>query len=260
MADLPLASPAPPRLFVGTSGWAYPTWKPAFYPAKFPAKNFLAYYSSCLTSVEVNYTFSSPLKPNQLRGWLDQTPPHFRFSFKAPQRITHFARLRDCEPLLTPFLESLQPATAAAKLGSILFQLPPNFKADPARLAAFLALPALKTPLRIAFEFRHPTWFTEEIYTLLRQRNAALCIAESDDLQTPEIHTAATHLCFRLRRNGGYTSRQINAFAKHFAQLAATHPASDLYIFHKHEDAPTGALNALALLRALARIQKQSAK
>ena len=251
----PLPAKPLPRLFVGTSGWAYTTWKPGFYPANLPAKNFLSFYASQLTSVEVNYTFGSRLKPGQLQGWLDQTPPAFRFSFKAPQRITHFSRLRDAHTLVADFFDSLAPATTTGKLGPVLFQLPPKFKADLPRLAAFLAAPAFQAPAapHIAFEFRHPSWFTEETYTLLRDGNAALCIAESDDLQTPEVHTSATHVCFRLRRNGGYKPREITSFSKRFHALAQDR---DVYVFHKHEDPPTGALNAAALLRSLRRAGK----
>ena len=251
MPAVPSIAPAQ-RLFVGTSGWAYPTWKPGFYPTTLPAKNFLAFYASRLTAVEVNYTFASTLKPGQLQGWLDATPPHFRFCFKAPRRITHFSRLRDAHDLVAAFLATLAPA--AGRLGPVLFQLPPNFKADPQRLAAFLAAPAFSAPTSppIAFEFRHPTWFAEDTYALLRAANSALCIAESDDLQTPEVHTSATHACFRLRRSGGYRPREIAAFAQRF-RARATDPTQprEVYVFHKHEDAPTGALNAAALLRAL---------
>jgi len=242
-------SKTPPALYVGTSGWAYPTWKPEFYPPKTPATKFLAYYASRLTSVEVNYTFRTLPTAKMLDGWLAATPDTFRFSFKAPQRITHFSRLRDCEALVDQFLTALEPVRAAGRLGLLLFQLPPNFKADDetrSRLAAFLTHPSLALN-QIAFEFRHDTWFTEETYTLLRQHNAALCIAESDDLATPEVHTATTHTCFRLRRNGGYTPAELAAFAQRFTALAADR---DVYAYFKHEDEPTGALNAAAFLEA----------
>jgi uncharacterized protein YecE (DUF72 family) len=129
----------------------------------------------------------------------------------------------------------------------LLFQLPPNFKADASLLTAFLATPALQissTP-RIAFEFRHESWFSDEIYNILRQHQAALCIAESDDLKTPEVHTAAKFACFRLRSSGGYTSAQLDSFAKRFTELAQQR---DVYTYFKHEDEPTGALNAKAFL------------
>jgi uncharacterized protein YecE (DUF72 family) len=182
-----------------------------------------------------------------LEGWLTATPAHFRFSFKAPQRITHFRRLSDCEADVAQFVSALEPARQAAKLGLLLFQLPPNFKADAERLSAFLSMPALQaaaaTP--VAFEFRHESWFSDEIYALLREHNAALCIAENDDLLTPEIHTAVGHTCYRLRRNGGYTAMELDAFAKRFTVLAQQR---DVYVYFKHEDEPTGALNATSFL------------
>ena len=245
------ASTAPAHIHVGTSGWAYPTWKPGFYPAGLPAKRFLEHYASRLNSVEVNYSFRALPSPAMLAGWLAVAPPGFQFSFKAPQRITHFNRLRDCDAAVAEFVAALDPVRAAGKLGPLLFQLPPNFKADPDRLAAFLAAPAFggPRPPMTAFEFRHESWFTEATYQVLRAHNSALCIAESDGLQTPEVHCAATHACFRLRRDGGYSAEEIAAFAEKFSTLAA---AMDVYLYFKHEDEPTGALNAVALLDACA--------
>ena len=244
------AAQAPPRIFAGTSGWAYPTWKPGFYPEGLPQKNFLPYFASQLTSVEVNYTFRSLPTASMLQGWLSATPPNFRFSFKAPQRITHFSRLRDCEALVAQFLGSLEPARNSGRLGLLLFQLPPNFKADPALLDSFLHLAAFAGPVppKLAFEFRHESWFADQTYSVLRAHDAALCIAESDDLTTPEVHTASTHTCFRLRRNGGYTPAEIAAFADRFLALSRDR---DTYLYFKHEDDPTGALNAQALIHAL---------
>ncbi len=235
------------RLYAGTSGWAYPTWKPEFYPAGTPAKRFLEFYASKLTSVEVNYTFRALPTAKMLEGWLAATPPNFRFSFKAPQRITHFKRLQACEDDVAQFVTVLEPVRQAGKLGLLLFQLPPNFKADAERLNSFLAVPAFRTSSApaIAFEFRHESWFTDEIYTILRQNNAALCIAESDDLLTPEVHTAADCTCYRLRRAGGYTALELDAFAKRFTAFAEQR---DVYVYFKHEEEPTGALNATAFL------------
>jgi len=235
------------RLYAGTSGWAYPTWKPEFYPAGTPAKRFLEFYASKLTSVEVNYTFRTLPTAKMLEGWLAATPANFRFSFKAPQRITHFRRLQECADDVAQFVATLEPVRQAGKLGLLLFQLPPNFKADAERLSSFLAIPAFRTPNApvIAFEFRHESWFTDEIYAILRQHNAALCIAESDDLLTPEVHTAAGHTCYRLRRDGGYSALELDAFARRFTALAEQR---DVYVYFKHEDEPTGALNATAFL------------
>jgi uncharacterized protein YecE (DUF72 family) len=251
-------SPAPsaPHLFAGTSGWAYPTWKPDFYPAGVPAKSFLAYYASQLTAVEVNYTFRSLPTRQQLEGWLAATPTGFRFSFKAPQRITHFARLQNCEELVHSFLSAIEPARAAGKLGPLLFQLPPNFAADRDRLANFLSLQELhsQSAPALAFEFRHTSWFSDQIYALLREHNVALCVAESDDLTTPNLRTA-THRCYRLRRSGGYTEAELNTFAEQFTSLARE---GEVYVFFKHEDEPTGALNAVALQRRAAEISRRA--
>jgi uncharacterized protein YecE (DUF72 family) len=159
---LPRVPQVPPsasskRLYAGTSGWAYPTWKPEFYPAGTPAKRFLEFYASKLTSVEVNYTFRALPTAKMLEGWLAATPENFRFSFKAPQRMTHFRRLQECADDVAQFVAALEPVRQAGKLGLLLFQLPPNFKADAERLNSFLATPAFRTPNApaIAFEFRH---------------------------------------------------------------------------------------------------------
>jgi uncharacterized protein YecE (DUF72 family) len=186
-----------------------------------------------------------------LEGWLAATTSFFRFSFKAPQRITHIKRLANCESDVAFFVATLEPVRQAGKLGLILFQLPPNMKADASRLSSFLAAPALQGPgvPPVAFEFRHESWFSEEIYTILRQHNAALCIAESDDLTTPEIHTAATHTSFRLRRTGAYTQPELDAFVERFTALACNR---DVYIYFKHEDEPSGALNAVSFLAGVA--------
>jgi uncharacterized protein YecE (DUF72 family) len=247
------APPAPPNIFAGTSGWAYATWKPDFYPAGLSAKRFLEYYAIQLNSVEVNFTFRKLPTESMLTGWLSAVPAGFRFSFKAPQRITHFNRLRNCEGLVTDFVSSVQPAKQAGKLGLLLFQLPPNFKAAPHILADFLSIPALKTPSApsIAFEFRDQSWFTEETYALLREHNAALCVAETDDLRTPGVHCARTHASFRMRRGGGYTPDEIARFAESVKSIAA---AREVYIYFKHEDEPTGAINAVEFLRACSEV------
>ena len=247
-------APAPPNLFTGTSGWAYPTWKPEFYPAEVPTRAFLHHYGSKLTAVEVNYTFRTLPSVPQLASWLAATPPGFRFSFKAPQGITHFARLRERPELLERFLTTLAPVQAAGKLGPLLFQLPPNFAVDPARLKAFLQNPALRTANtpKLAFEFRHPSWFSEQVYAVLREASAALCVADTDDLRTPEVHTAAFR-CYRLRRNGGYPPHELQAFAERFTEQAG---AGEVYVFFRHQDDPTGVMNATAMLAHAAELSK----
>ena len=246
-------SALPARLFAGTSGWAYPTWKPGFYPQGTSAKKFLSFYASQLNSVEVNYTFTKLPTAATVGAWLAQTPPAFRFSFKAPQRITHFRRLLECEQQVTDFLNAISPVQDAGKMGLILFQLPPNFKANPTRLRDFLTLFVARSPLPLAFEFRHASWFIPETFNVLTRYNAALCIAESDTLVSPEVHTADTHACFRLRRNGGYKPRQLSAFAVRFNRLAQ---GRDVYAYFKHQDEPAGALDARAFLKASGRAER----
>ena len=237
----------PHSVYAGTSGWAYATWKPGFYPPKTPAARMLAYYASQLNSVEVNFTFRQLPSEKQLKTWLDATPEGFRFSFKAPQAITHLKRLRDCDGAVAAFKAALLPAERAGRLGAVLFQLPPNFRADVERLQSFL-LAAARLDMRLAFEFRHESWFDQAIYGVLEQNNAALCIAESDDLQTPERRTA-DFACYRLRR-GTYSEADLQGIANRFAQDAQQ---GEVYAYFMHEDAPDGPLRARAVLQALAR-------
>lgn len=233
------------KLFTGTSGWAYPTWKPEFYPKTVSAKKFLEYYGTQLNSVEVNYTFRALPTATQLENWIAATPEDFRFSFKAPQAITHFKRLKDSGEAVALFLDALIPARAAKRMGAVLFQLPPNFKADADRLRDFLSLPVFDGSQQIAFEFRHKSWFTPEIYEVLSEKNAAVCIAENEDLVSPESFTA-NFSCYRLRMSGGYTSSEISGFAKKFASMAKER---ETYVYLKHEDEPTGPLAAVQMLQ-----------
>ena len=234
--------------FVGCSGWAYPQWKPDFYPPKTPAKKLLEHYAGRLNSVEVNYTFRHLPSPSAIAGWLAQVSDGFRFSFKAPQRITHIKRLKDCAEPLSLFYSALAPVTAAGRMGAILFQLPPNFKVDMERLEEFLteASPASAPAPRAAFEFRHPSWFTEEVYERLRLHNAALCVAESDELETPEVATASFS-CYRLRKSD-YSPEELQQVEKRLLRSAER---GDVFAYFKHEETPAGALNGEALLQRL---------
>jgi uncharacterized protein YecE (DUF72 family) len=237
----------PHTVYAGTSGWAYASWKPGFYPAKTPAARMLAYYASQLNSVEVNFTFRQLPTEKQLTTWLDASTDGFRFSFKAPQTITHLKRLRECGDALAALKQALLPAERASKLGAVLFQLPPNFRADVECLKTFLEDVA-RLKLRAAFEFRHESWFDDATYAALEQANAALCIAESDELETPRRKTA-DFLCYRLRRST-YSEASLHELAQRFAQDAEQ---GDVYAYFMHEDAPDGPLRARAVLEALAR-------
>ena len=166
------------KLFTGTSGWAYPTWKPDFYPEKLAQKKFLNHYATQLNAVEVNFTFRQLVKETTLQNWLAETPEAFRFTIKAHQVITHIRRLKDTGEFVTRFLATIEPLAAVGKLGPVLFQLPPNLKVDRELLEAFLK--TLPKRMQSAFEFRHASWFADSTYDALRQYGAALCVAETE--------------------------------------------------------------------------------
>jgi uncharacterized protein YecE (DUF72 family) len=233
-------------IYVGTSGWAYASWKPDFYPLKTPAKKMLAYYGTQLNSVEVNYTFRQLPAASMLKGWLGETPESFRFSFKAPQRITHQLRLHQCGGAVAALRAALEPMIERDRMGVVLFQLPPNFKIDLERLGAFLA-DASGTGMRMAFEFRNSSWFTEETYALLAQQgDVALCIAESDDLITPRRRTAPFS-CYRLRKSS-YSTAELEDRRQWLSEDARE---GDVFAYFMHEEAPDGALRARDLLARL---------
>jgi uncharacterized protein YecE (DUF72 family) len=242
---LVIAGDVSSTVFVGTSGWSYTSWKPGFYPPKMPSRKFLEYYVSQLNSVEVNYTFGKLPTESMLNGWLAASDASFRFSFKAPQRITHFKRLNDCSEQIAELVGALAPIDAAGRMGVLLFQLPPNFKADVVRLDSFLE-DAATHGLRMAFEFRNSSWFCEEVIAVLRRHGVALCVAESDDLQTPDIETAP-FACYRLRKSS-YSAAKLKAIEKTLRERAK---GGEVFAYFKHEEEPTGALSAARVLRAL---------
>jgi len=174
------------RTWVGTSGYNYPEWKGSFYPQKLPAAKMLPFYAQAFSSVEVNYTFYRMPNARTVAGWDRDTPAGFKLTLKAPKRITHIAKLRDCTDALQYFLGVA--ATLGDKLGAILFQLPPWFRKDLAVLEEFLAL--LPAQLCAAFEFRHASWMDGEVFARLRARNIALCVADSERFSTPVEITA----------------------------------------------------------------------
>ena len=233
-------NPARSTLYVGTSGWAYTIWKPDFYPKNVASRNFLRYYATQLNTVEVNYTFRRSLTEKAATGWMADVGPDFRFALKANQYITHIKRLQNVEEPVQRFLSTLQPL--AKQLGPVLFQLPPNLKADVALLRDFLAL--LPRNFKAAFEFRHVSWFAEEIYQVLRDHNATLCIAETEKLSTPEIRTAS-YIYFRFREPS-YSPEEVKQLAERIARCVAD--GLETYAFFKHEEDPRSPLNAVALL------------
>jgi uncharacterized protein YecE (DUF72 family) len=232
-------------IHIGTSGWAYASWKPDFYPPKLPTKKFLEHYATRLNSVEVNFTFRQLPSESMLTGWLAVAGADFAFSFKAPQRITHFARLKNCAEAVAAFYVSLTPVLRAKQLGVVLFQLPPNFKVNAELLDEFLTTSSTEG-FKPAFEFRHESWFAEETFAVLRRHNAALCVAESDELKSPDVVTAPFR-CYRLRKSD-YSPAELDALV---ADLGNKAKDAEIFAYFKHEETPEGALNAASVLRRL---------
>jgi uncharacterized protein YecE (DUF72 family) len=233
-----------PKVYAGASGWAYSSWKPDFYPVKLASAKFLSYYATRLNSVEVNYTFRSFPTDRLLRGWMDATPAGFKFAIKAHQSITHVKRLRGADELMKRFVSSLQPLRKGGKLGPVLFQLPPFLKCDVPLLTEFLA--GLPRHLRAAFEFRDVSWFADEVYAALRKRNAALCHAESETIQTPNVETA-DFFYLRLRKDK-YSAKSLREQMQKVADLGRR---GEVFAYFKHEEAPKAATRAEALLAAI---------
>jgi len=230
-------------VYVGTSGWSYPSWKPAFYPEKLAQTKFLTYYASQLNTVEVNLTFRQLLKPTTAQKWIAQTPADFRFAIKAHQVITHVKRLNNTEDFLPRFLSTLEPLAGVRKIAPVLFQLPPNLKADPALLAAFLA--AVPRGLPAAFEFRHESWFSDDIFSCLSANNRALCVAETEERATPDVVTA--DFCYYRYRKPRYSEEERRVMVGRMHEHL--HAGRDTFAYFKHEETPEGALYAVEVLK-----------
>ena len=220
---------------VGTSGYSYKEWCGSFYPDKLSAKLMLPFYAKRFPAVEINATFYRMPSEKLLAGWVAETPAEFRFVLKAPQRITHMTRLKDVQIALDFFALA---ETMGSKFGGALFQLPPNFKQNLERLETFLA--ALSKQHRIAFEFRHESWFAADTWALLKAHNVALCVADSDDLHTPVVATA-DFAYFRLRSTM-YDDKALRDWAKQIASVTPErgNKEQDAFVFFKHEDSGTG--------------------
>ena len=237
-------SPDMATLYAGTSGFAYPAWKPEFYPADVAASRFLEHYAARLNCVEINYTFRRTPRATTLEAWAQGTPPGFTFAVKAHQRITHQARLQDAGEATAFFFKALEPLRAAGKLGPILFQLPPYLRRDVPRLSAFLEL--LPVGQRATIEFRHESWLTDEVFDLLCEHGVALCVADTEKLVVPEVVTA--DFVYERLRQPSYSDDDLAALVARSRRLLAA--GLDCYLVFKHEESAAGALEAEWLLNA----------
>ena len=235
-------------IWIGTSGFQYPEWKGTFYPEDLSTQKMLAYYSERFATTEINYSFYRVPAVKTLENWANGTPPQFRFSFKAPQQITHIRQLKDVESIMQRFCEALH--SIEQKVGVILFQLPPTFKKDTALLNEFLQ--SIPTDFRCAFEFRHKSWFADDVFESLRHVNVALCIAENEKLSTPVVFTADFGY-LRLRRED-YNPTDL----AHWAELLGNEEEhrKEIFVYFKHEESGVGPKFAKQMIEQLARTNR----
>src|ERR1700680_2916094 len=217
------------KIRIGASGFSYKEWLGHFYPAKLPGAKMLAYYAERMPTVEINYTCRRMPNASTFTGWVNKTPPDFRFALKAPQRITHFARLRDTKKSLDYFVEVA--GSLGNRLGPVLFQLPPDLPRDDELLTDFLS--EVDGRVRAAFEFRNRSWFNDRVFEILRINQTALCIAESEKLASP-IECTASHAYLRLRKES-YDDASLKVWAARIRAL--DREADEVYIYFKHESA-----------------------
>jgi uncharacterized protein YecE (DUF72 family) len=241
------------RAHVGCSGWNYADWREQVYPRGLPARRWLERYSELFDTVEVNTTFYRLIKREAVEQWVRQTPEAFLFAVKASRYLTHVKRLTAIADGTRRFFERIEPLAEAGRLGPVLWQLPENFHRDDARLAGALAqLP----PGRHAFEFRHPSWFTAEVYALLREHDVALVLGDHPDrpFQSEEATTAwryvRLHYGARGRR-GNYSERELDTWA---ARLHRWRSEGELFVYLNNDWEAFAPRNAISLRRRLAHL------
>ncbi len=230
-------------IWIGTSGYNYPEWKGSFYPSDLASAKMLPYYAARFPTVEINYTFYRMPTEKLVAGWAAQTPSPFKLTLKAPRRITHDSRLKDCEQPVESYCRVA--ATLGEKLGALLFQLPPHLRMNLQTFDAFLEM--LPANLTAAFEFRNVSWLDEEIYGRLAKRGLALCVADSEKLSTP-VRVTADYAYFRLR-DEGYTPDDIKKWGDTIARETAS--CRDVFVYFKHEEQGKGPALARLLMTHL---------
>jgi uncharacterized protein YecE (DUF72 family) len=229
--------------WIGTSGYNYPEWRGSFYPPKLPQAEMLPFYAARFSTVEINYTFYRMPTEKLLAGWAQATPESFRFTLKAPRRITHDSKLRGVEELTGAFCRTAR--SLGGRLATLLFQLPPTFKKDVPALEAFLT--ELPDGTHAAFEFRHESWHDDAVFEALGRRNVALCVADSEKMSTPLVATA-DYGYFRLR-DEGYQPEDIRVWGTRIAEAAVAW--TEAFIYFKHEEQGKGPEFARLLMNVL---------
>jgi uncharacterized protein YecE (DUF72 family) len=219
------------KLWVGTSGYSYKAWLGSFYPERLAAKEMLRFYALRLPSVEINNTFYRLPKENLLQSWVEQVPADFRFVLKAPQKITHIKRLKDAESEVDYLFRVA--TVLRSNMGAILFQLPPQLRKDLPRLQNFLAI--LPKDRAVAFEFRHASWFEDEVFACLREHNAALCTADMEQAEGTNLVATATWGYVRLRRPEYSHADLVN-----WREQILSQPWEHAFVYFKHEDEGIG--------------------
>jgi uncharacterized protein YecE (DUF72 family) len=234
---------------IGCSGWNYTHWRDVVYPRGLPARRWLEHYATLFDTVEVNTTFYRLPSTAAVGGWAEQTPPGFVLAVKASRYLTHIKRLADMDQGVGRFYERIDPLVASGKLGPVLWQLPPTFHRNDERLeAALAALPAG----RHAFEFRHPSWFADEVYELLRAHGVALVIADRSEIRSFQTHErTADFLFLRFHHGGGdgsYAHRRLGAWARRIEEWRRE---GDVYAYFNNDWAGFAVENALWLRNRL---------
>jgi uncharacterized protein YecE (DUF72 family) len=238
------------ELRVGCSGWNYAHWRERIYPRGLPPKRWLRHYATLFDTVEINNTFYRLPQVGAVRGWVEGSPPGFLLAVKMSRYITHVKRLTGLEQGIPLFYQRIAPLAGSAKMGPVLWQLPPTFKRDDERLASTLA--ALPSG-RHCFEFREPSWYVAEVYDLLREHGAALVIPDSPKypFRTLELTAGWTFLRFhrgRRGRNGNYSQTELEEWKR---RIAAWRSEVDIYAYFNNDWEGYAVKNALWLDRHL---------
>jgi uncharacterized protein YecE (DUF72 family) len=236
------------RVRVGCSGWVYSHWRQVFYPKEVPQKDWFAYYASQFDTVEINNSFYRLPKPETFAGWRERSPEGFRFAVKASRYITHIRRLKEPQDSIKRFFDSVDQL--GPRTGPILWQLAPNFQRDDDRLAAFLA--ALPRQQLHTFEFRHKSWLTPEVYALLGEHRAALCIPDRPDLPQ-DIRCTTDWSYVRLHGSnhddGDYSGAELDTWARRIGEFAAD--GADVWVYFDNDQQGFAVGNARGLRERL---------